>query len=170
MDIFSHGLWAAAAARISNSRQPAIGRISIGWAAAWGVFPDLFAFGWPVVSSIWLSVSAGQRVHPDHDLGWSLYRFSHSLILFAAVFGAVWLVRKRPAWAMLGWPFHILIDIPTHSIAFFPTPFLWPLSDYRFDGISWSTPWFMALNGSALLATYVALWLDHRRRSAPEEA
>jgi hypothetical protein len=170
VDIFAHALWAAAAARFANGREPARRRVSVPWAAAWGMFPDLFAFTWPVVASIGMSLRAGHEVHPDHDLGWSLYRYSHSLVLFALIFGAVWLLRKRPAWALLAWALHILIDIPSHSLEFFPTPFLWPLSDYRFGGVSWATPWFMTLNVSALLATYLALWLSRRRRTAPEEA
>ena len=36
---------------------------------------------------------------------------------------------------MLVWPMHIIVDFFTHSLEFFPTPILWPVSDYRFDGI-----------------------------------
>ena len=38
----------------------------------------------------------------------------------------------------IAWPFHIILDFFTHSIEYFPTPILWPISDYKFDGIPWS--------------------------------
>jgi hypothetical protein len=64
---------------------------------------------------------------------------------------------------MLGWALHILIDIPTHSLRFFATPFLWPLSDYRFNGISWGNRWFMLANYTALAIVYILLWRTSRR-------
>jgi hypothetical protein len=41
---------------------------------------------------------------------------------------------------MLGWLLHIAIDIPTHSFRYYATRFLWPVSDFRIDGIAWRTP------------------------------
>ena len=54
---------------------------------------------------------------------------------------------------MLAWPFHVLLDFPFHSIKYFPTPILWPISDYKFDGIPWSNPyiWFSNIAGIILL-------------------
>lgn len=170
MDILAHALWTTAAGKLWNRRQPETRRVHVAWTAALGVLPDLFAFTWPVVLSIWMGFQTGREVHPDHALAEGLYRYSHSLVLFALVFGALWLLRKRPLWTLLGWPLHILIDIPSHSIDFFPTPFLWPLSGYRFGGVSWGEPWFMTLNYSALVATWVALWFTGRSRAAPEQA
>ena len=91
----------------------------------------------------------------------SAYNMTHSLIVFAVVFLIVFLITKKWFWPMLGWPIHILIDIPTHSTKFFPTRFLWPLANYRFDGISWGTWWFMLLNYSGLIAVY--FWIAHSR-------
>ncbi len=102
----------------------------------------------------------GIPVHgrPGLGLAWQLYQISHSLFVFSAVFGIVWLIRRRPVLEMLGWPLHILIDIPSHTLRFFPTPFLWPVSSYHFDGISWGNRWFMLVNYSAIAAVYLALW------------
>jgi hypothetical protein len=62
-------------------------------------------------------------------------------------------------WALLlgGWPLHIIMDIPTHSREFFPTPFLWPISDVTFNGISWATAWFMIANYSLLAIVFTTL-------------
>jgi len=101
---------------------------------------------------------------PHLGLAWQLYQISHSLFVFGAVFGLAWLVLRRPAFELLGWALHILIDIPSHSLQFFATPFLWPVSSYRFDGISWGVRWFMITNYSCLAAAYLLLWWTRRRR------
>ncbi|MGC9971342.1 MAG: hypothetical protein ABSE56_12215 [Bryobacteraceae bacterium] len=173
MDIFAHGLWAAAAARGVNRKAPR--RLRVPWVAFFGVFPDLFAFSVPVMLMLWLRLTGGvgalpgPRHMPFRDLAWQLYRISHSLIIFAAVFGIVWLLARRPVLELLGWPLHILIDIPTHSLRFFATPFLWPLSDYRFNGISWANRWFMLSNYTALVIVYILLWRTSRRSVEPRD-
>jgi hypothetical protein len=175
MDILAHGLWAAAASKTANRRRTR--RIRVGWAAWWGVFPDLFAFTVPTALSVWQQVTGAVPAGASHGphgmaylgLAWQLYQISHSLFVFGAVFGLVWLVRRRPALDLLGWALHVLIDVPSHSMRFFATPFLWPVSSYRFDGVSWGQPWFMLTNYSSLAAAYLLLsWTARRRRNLPE--
>ena len=180
MDVFAHGFWAAAAATAAN-RKLAI-RVPLPWAALWGVFPDLFAFTPTFFFMLWLRFVEGVPTEgrffifsarlrdslpvflkPDE-----LYHYSHSLVIFALVFAIVWRLRHSPSLVMLGWPLHILLDIPTHRAGRYGTPFLWPLTDYRFDGISWGQPWFMLLNWSAIATVYLCLFLwsiAERRRS-----
>jgi membrane-bound metal-dependent hydrolase YbcI (DUF457 family) len=90
-----------------------------------------------------------------------LYSISHSAVVFFAVFSIAFLIFRRPIWELGGWLFHILLDIPTHSYRFYPTPFLWPLSDWKFGGFSWATPWFLVLNYTAIIAVY----LFHRKKN-----
>jgi hypothetical protein len=78
----------------------------------------------------------------------------------------VWLLVRRPVLEMLGWALHILIDIPSHSLRFFATPFLWPLSGYSVDGIPWGNRWYMLINYSALVIVYLLLWRTSRRAGA----
>jgi hypothetical protein len=111
----------------------------------------------------------------------TLYHISHSLITFLVLFslaGSVrWNKRKRekhrektspkatqqprrrytPCWEMTGWFIHVLMDIPTHSGMLYPTLFLWPLSDWYYDGNSWGTMWFMIANYSCLLIVFILL-------------
>jgi len=113
----------------------------------------------------------------------ALYHLSHSLIIFAGIFLLVLAVRRyrfksRQAipvsgaqlsaggayWEMTGWMLHILIDIPTHTRRVYPTPFLWPLSDFTIDGISWGRPWFLALNYASLLVVFLLLRLKSRQK------
>ena len=153
------------------------------WLSAfWGVFPDLFAFTIPFT---WLILGPlfGDQVPrlgppdsgepPPTNSHWTfhlasiLYNYSHSIVIFFVVIGLMWLIRRRIPWVMGGWLLHILIDIPTHSYKFYPTPFLWPLSSYKFDGISWGTPWFMIVNYSSLALVYLLLLFVARKRKQP---
>ena len=170
MDIFSHGLWAAAAAQGINLK--AKKRLSVGKFAAWGVFPDLFAF----TVAFGAMVFTGMRFDPHdaepyggnghivYQLTHTLYNMSHSMIVFAAVFGLAWLLFRRPLWEMGGWLLHIVMDVPTHSYAFFPTPILWPASGWKFNGISWSQSWFIVADFSALAVTYLIIWYAYQQK------
>lgn len=181
MDIFSHGLWAGAAAKAANTSEKAQGitrrRISVWWTVVWGVFPDLFAFAIPFAWIMWQVITGHAsfgEFRPPHEpaqpnsfpmfaLASSLYNISHSIIIFFILFGVAFIIFKHPVWEMFGALIHILSDIPTHSYSFFPTPFLWPLSNFKVNGFSWGTPWFMVLNYSLLLLAYTLL---HRKRRA----
>jgi hypothetical protein len=96
---------------------------------------------------------------PIFKLTQLLYSLSHSLLAFGIVFLIMFLVFRRIRYSVFGWLFHILIDIPTHSYQFYPTPFLWPFSDWKFNGLSWATPWFMIFNLTALAVVWgTILW------------
>jgi len=169
MDIFAHGLWAGAAGAAANRKLAK--RLPMPWIVWWGLFPDLFAFSPTFVLMFWLHwfgnppaplsrFGRGVReLLPEFLQPQNLYLLSHSLVVFGVVLGATWLMRRRTALVLLPWALHVLMDIPTHRAGRFGTPFLWPLSDYRFDGISWGQQWFMILNYSALAICYAALLL-----------
>jgi len=167
MDIFAHILWAAAGAKGLNAKLHRRA-FQVGWTAFFGVAPDLFAFGIPIAISI-LSGNISREGWYMHALPQELYNYSHSLVIWAAVFLLVWLVRRKPWLPLLGWALHILIDMPSHSIDFYPTPFLFPLSEYRFPyGIPWSNHWYMIINYSALVLVWggiaIAAWRKRRAR------
>lgn len=171
MDIFAHSLWASAGAlKINdNLEEKKKRKISIIWSALWGVFPDFFAFGIPSLLSFYAIIFGSATFeslshHGPHltnsdntfNLASNLYQYSHSLIIFLIIFGIVWYLRKKPWLAMFGWGLHILLDIPSHSLKFFPTPFLFPFSEYRFPyGVQWADKWFMIFNYSALLIIFL---------------
>lgn len=167
MDILSHGLWSAAVYKSLKNKT-----LRVKQAIFWGVFPDLFAFTIPFLRLLLRLVEGDFELkviaelpaaEPPFQSFWemklaiNLYNFSHSLIIFAAIFMAIWLLRKRPRWELLAWALHIVIDIPTHSYEFYPTPFLWPISAWKFDGVSWAEPWFLILNYAALLAVFLVI-------------
>jgi len=175
MDIFAHGLWAGAGAVAANRKWGK--QIRWGWACFWGMFPDLFAFTPMFLTLIrfrffgqgftprLLFSRALREALPPLLQPTTLYPVSHSLVIFAVVFVSVWRLRRRPSLAMLGWSLHILMDIPTHGSGTYRTPFLWPVSSYRFSGIWWTAPWFMIFNYSALAVIYLTLlYLSVTRR------
>lgn len=179
MDIFSHGLWAGVAGRAINKSQKER-RVNVWAMALWGMFPDLFAFAIPFIFIVW-SVAFGGHSFGDFGgqpaiaeptnpnaiwlfkLSHVLYNVSHSLIIFAIVFFAVWAYFKQARLELLGWLLHIIVDVPTHTYAFFPTPVFWPIFDWKFNGFSWGQPWFLVLDYSLLLLAYTFL---SRRKNA----
>ncbi len=177
MDILAHTLWANAGARGLNKIQEKKGKpkiIHAGWTGFWGVFPDLFAFTIPFILVIFrvitgeLSLSSfGDHHGPvaGFDLASYLYQYSHSLVIWVAVFAIVWIISKRPRYELLGWALHILIDIPSHAIGFYPTPFLFPISEYRFPyGVDWSNMWYMIINYSGLILVWTGIMVSRLRQ------
>ena len=66
--------------------------------------------------------------------------------------------------ARLPWYSNILLDIPTHTLQFFPTPVFYPLSDFGVDGTRWSDPVILVPN-VVLLA---GLWFYVKRKDRQE--
>ena len=163
MEIVAHGLWAAAAA--ITAKRTTHARVRVGWTVWWAAFPDVLAFGPPFVVELWLRLAGGPdagsangHVLPHVHIGLPLYPAGHSLIVFLLMFGLTTAVARRIVFEMLGWLMHIVIDIPTHSFSYYATRFLWPISDFRIDGIAWWTPWFWAATYVALVVVYFVMW------------
>jgi len=156
MDIASHGLWVAAALGRKSKKDF--------WTAFFfGLAPDALSVG-----IFWISVFLGFDGRPNFKDGHlyasmlpqylqMLYNATHSLVIFAVIFMIIWVILKRPYWLLSAWGIHILIDIPTHSEKFFPTPFLWPVNDYKVFSLSWSDPRIFIPN-LILLAIVYGWW------------
>ena len=171
MDIVSHGLWGGLAFGRKN-------RSSFWLAFVIGLAPDLFSFG-----ILWSAAILGLARQPDFSHGTPpessipqyvhhLYNLTHSLIVFFVVFIVIWLLLKHPVGELLAWGLHILGDIPTHSFAFFPTPILWPISDWKFNGWQWSTPTILIPN-FLLLSLFYTWYLSglymRKRKEGPRK-
>lgn len=162
MDILSHGLWGALAfGRRSRS--------SFWLAFAIGLAPDLLSFG-----IFWTAGMLGYSEVPDFSNGTPpessipsyvhhLYNATHSFLLFLVLFLLVWLWRKRPMWELSAWGLHVLLDVPTHSYAFFPTPVLWPLFSWKFNGWQWTHPAILTPNIVLLVLLYAWYFSPSRR-------
>lgn len=172
MDILAHGLWTNAvyrAATTSKNLKPTKKQI---WTVIFfGLAPDLFSFGpffvWRIFQSVFGDKPSLFNGPPDpstipHYI-YNSYNYTHSLIIFLAIFGLIWLIKKKPYWLMFGWGLHILTDIFSHSTSFFPTPFLFPISDVRVNGWSWGHPTFMMINYSLLVIIYFGLYFYSKK-------
>lgn len=167
MDIFSHGLWAGAIlGRKKKKKFFVVALISM--------LPDLFSIGifWLCVLFGISSMPTWSNWHLDYSSLPSyidpLYNMSHSLWVFFLVYLLVWIIKARPCQPLLAWGLHILIDIPSHSIFHFPTPFLWPLSNYRYDGISWVENIFLIPDIVILLTVYLGYFLYVKYKARQE--
>ena len=151
MDTFSHALWG----------KGLFGYRGKPWMALFfGAMPDLFSFGILIIIRIFSgNFQLGGGPPTMESIPWWVfinYDISHR---FVSAFLCIWIVnryRKDIAFAMWAWPFHILLDFPFHSKAFFPTKLLYPFTDFSFDGIPWSRPeiWFPNLAGIIVLFIY----------------
>jgi hypothetical protein len=159
MDVIAHALWTNAVFHSKYHFQKRQRQI----AAFFGILPDLVGFT-PAFFYMLISGHRFGRGAFNGDI-WvfrfasEAYNYTHSLVIFLFVAILVALIRKgKIYWPMFGWALHILIDIPTHR-GFYETPFLFPLSNYRFShGISWGHPIFMFINYSVLILTYLIIW------------
>ena len=160
MDFISHALWGGISLGRKNRRAYLL-------AVGISLLPDILTEG--LFSILYLLNIGGmpgwENGHPnitDYPL-WAqyLYDITHSFVIFALIFALFWIIIKRPLWVLAAWGLHILIDIPMHTLALFPTPFLWPISDIRINGLDWSNPFILATN-IILLATAYFFWLSRK--------
>lgn len=148
MDYFAHGAWSYIIFR--NWRAIIFGLLpdSMSWLIFF--FYNLFNGGFvlrnPVIENLpsWIFL---------------LYDISHSLVVAFVVIGLIYFIFKKFYVYMLAWPLAIVFDLFTHTRDFLPTPFLWPLSDWKFDGISWAEPWFMILNWGLIIIFFVYIYI-----------
>jgi membrane-bound metal-dependent hydrolase YbcI (DUF457 family) len=163
MDIVSHALWGG----IALGRR---GRRAFALAAGISLLPDVLTEG--LFGGFFLLHLGGmpgwEHGHPDISVYplWAqhLYNVTHSLVVFAFAFLLVWALVRRPVWVVAAWGLHVLIDIPTHSLKLFPTPFLWPLSSFKINGANWGQPAILGTDELLLLVAY-SVWFFLRRRS-----
>lgn len=167
MDTLAHGLWGGVAFGRKNR-----GRFIASFIL--GMSPDLLSFGfffltWAVRGFPPMSRLPGEPPDPSMIPAYvgHLYNITHSAVIWGLVFFVLTRTLGRPPWVFGAWLLHILCDIPTHTKEFFPTPYLWPFQTPFVDGFRWSAPWFLALNYTALIASFVAItWVNRRKHSS----
>lgn len=138
MDYISHGLWSYIF--FYKIKRPF-------YAVIFGLLPD--SVSW-LIYFFYRLLSGGMPRRPivAEIPAWVflLYDISHSLIVAAIIISIIFLIWKKVPLYIFAWPIAIVIDVFTHTREFLPTPFLWPLSDWKFPGISWGTKWFVIIN------------------------
>lgn len=154
MDILSHALWTNLVFKEIPPQQRA-------WIISFGILPDMISFSFITVK-LFIQKTMHFEAPPLESMPphvFKLYKFTHSLVIWLGIFlllkllGLAWL-----SLAFLGWGFHIILDIFTHTDSFFPTPIIWPFSDFHFSGINWSNKWFMLFNYLLLVFLYLMFY------------
>lgn len=170
MDIVAHTLWAAVGAAAIHRRRP-LSQATVMATLALAALPDVLHLlpiaGWWLFGDGSFAALRGYALAaPGQEPGlpplaqfWShtLHCVMHSAPIAALVTAAVWVARRAFWIPLAGWWLHIVIDVFTHSAVYYLVPVLYPFTQRGFDGIAWTTPWFMALNYLALAAA--GLWL-----------
>ena len=154
MDTFAHAIWRFIIFYATGN---------IWLAIFFGIMPDLFS--WTIY--LFYAIATGKMKkefrRPDLDAlpNWIhvLYGLTHSVFVIALVFVLVFLFTRQIPIYLWAWPLHVLIDIPTHSRKMLPTPFLWPVFDWKFPGFSWGQTWFMALNYIGIVVALIFIFL-----------
>ncbi len=150
MDFFAHLFWTAILFR---------GQGPLWIPIAFAAIPDVFSWG----MYLFHRILTGKFKFEKPNLQavprwvWSLYGISHSIFVSGSMFLVISIMVGKVYIPSLAWLVHILFDIPTHSRQFLPTPFLWPISKWKFPGFSWGRRWFIILNWTiiALLMIYL---------------
>ena len=150
MDTISHALWG----------KGLFGYRKYKWLPLFfGAIPDLASFGIYFLFNLIINPSTMKFGKPELSEipSWvfNLYNISHSLIIAMIFILIAYMLKRDFCFPMLAWPFHIVLDFFTHSIEYFPTPIFWPISNYRFDGISWSNPYIMIINAACIFLIFI---------------
>ena len=155
MDTLSHALWGRGLFGYRGHKWLAI---------FFGAMPDLFSFGILIIVGLFSgNYTSGNYAYEgppslESIPNWVFFNYdlSHSFITAFLCIGIVYYFNRSLTFPMLAWPFHILLDFPFHSKEYFPTKFLWPLTDFSIDGIPWSNPevWFPNMAGIIILFIY----------------
>lgn len=174
MDIVAHGLWAGLGVRWLLQRGLVSAKNAV-LAVGLSLLPDVVhlvpvalwaSFGSGSIGQLLAYATATPGGEPPLPLwvelwGHHLHCTMHSAIIAGAVTCALWRWRSGIWPAFAGWWLHIVIDVFTHSAAFYPVAVLYPITYLGFDGIAWNTPWFMVANYSALLLGWLAIRSTH---------
>lgn len=165
MDTLSHGLWGGLA--FGRKNKPKFWLFFL-----FGMMPDLLSFGIFMVGSIvgFFSRPLFSNGHPPDANQFPvfldiMYNITHSIFIFLLIFIIIWLILRKPFLPILAWGLHILMDIPTHSYEFFPTPFLWPFSNFKVNGLSWGEPYIMIPNVILLIILFSYFYIFKKKKS-----
>ena len=149
MDTLSHALWGKGLFGYRKYRW---------FSFLFGALPDLLSFGIYFLFNLFNLKTETPSINEIPDWVYSLYDFSHSLVIASIFIMIVYKINKDFAFPMLAWISHIMLDFFTHSLEFFPTPIFWPLSDYQFDGIPWSNPVIFLANVLLIFLLFIYRW------------
>jgi len=175
MDTLAHALYGATlfsrsglAGCFRQKNDDPAGRRKTDWtlfaAAGFAVLPDLASVGIHFLDLILNSHSPSFHHLPSYVF--DLYNVTHSLPVAALASLILWKTWKPMFIPSLAWVFHIVLDIFTHGHGRFQTPFLYPFSEYAFDGLNWwQHPGVIAVYWGALPLLWILIYFYRRQKA-----
>lgn len=155
MDYVSHGFWSYIF--FNKIKRPL-------FAIFFGLLPDTMSWG---VYAVYRLVTGGKFGKPIlsemPDWAFTLYNISHSLIVAGTIILLIFILLRRVPIYIFAWPIAITLDILTHTKDYLPTPFLWPISKWSLNGISWGTWQFMVINYSLIVLLLIIIFYRKRK-------
>lgn len=120
-------------------------RVEWVWAAViFGILPDVLGNGPIMLESLITKGKLLTRRTSKSKLAlfWKpMYPITHSLPIPILIGLGLSVFYGAFYWPILAWFAHVLIDIPLHNDKDGNAiPFLWPLSDYKIQGVAWWKP------------------------------
>ena len=125
------------------------------------ILPDLLSFGRLFIKNLpnkYKLLKEGKikdiLKKPDINLldetDYLLYNFFHSLIIW---FFIVYFIKEKELNVVF---LSIIIDTILHDKSYLATPFLYPISDYKFNGIPWNSKrgWIISLSITFFIYKY----------------
>lgn len=162
MDYISHGLWSYIF--FYKIKKPV-------YAVLFGLLPDTFSWGvYAFYNLIFLEEFGEPVLGKIPQWVFTLYNITHSLIIVGVLILLIYLILKKIPIYIFAWPIAIIMDIFTHTRDFLPTPFLWPISGWKFPGISFANPIFLLINYSVLLTLLTYIIIKKRQKKINNEA
>ena len=124
--------------------------------ALYGILPDLIGFtrffsrtGLDYNNYTFQNLKKWGDIFPESKMNkndWFLYNISHSLILWCIIY---YIRRDKAIYSAI---FSIIMDIFLHSDKIWKGPaFLYPLSEYRYNGIHWLSEKGMFITASVII-------------------
>ncbi len=174
MDMLAHALRAGVGIAALHHHHPIRRKVAVGTGTL-AVLPDVVqalpVAAWLLASggswSTWMAFAMALPGHEPTLPSWvtlishHLHCTLHSVVVAAAITALAVAIQRQFWLPLAGWWLHISIDFFTHSKDYYAVPVLYPFTDWSFDGIAWTTPWFMAANYGALVVVITALALKH---------
>ena len=130
MDTIAHGIWTY----IIYFAHP-----KKWWAVLIGIAPDVISF----VPYFIIDYLLGFSVQATFDL---VYQYTHSLVIFAIVFIGIALFTRSAPLIFGAWGIHIVFDMFTHPMAYYPTPYLFPFNSPELLAFDYRTWGFLVVN------------------------
>lgn len=159
MDYVSHGVWSYIF--FHRIKRPI-------YAVLFGLLPDTMSWAIYAVYRMFIGMKFAKPILPQiPEWTFVLYGISHSLVVVGVVILLIYIIMRRVPVYVFAWPIAIVMDLFTHTREFLPTPFLWPISNWKFPGISWGTRWFIITNLALMIICLSVIVYNRRRQSLP---